>query len=409
MTRMGRVPPDSRRALFRAASGIFSNTVPGFRPRKISNTCSGLLSLNVPGVEMTIRGNLCARMLAISRGLFPGHGPEDQHCFPGKYPVEGIHQAADGERCMSAVQDNWRVGSHHLHSPRQGCCKEPVPVALQGDLRPGPSQGQAGQGGVLRLELTQEGEPEVHRAVSSEVEPKRCAARVQGGGQALQLFVKERDRRAARMCGVPQHPLARRRLESREGRGAGLENAGLLECDLLDGVSQDVHVLQVQGGDHGRLRHYDVGCIQPAADPRLYDGLLAAASRKYRNARRVYSSNVVGAKCPGMPSWGSESTTARASWPMRTRRSGRGCSPAIAILSNALVTCGEVYRQVPVAGGVKDGSQERGGRAFPFRAGDVDDAKARVRVIEKPQEVPHPVQAVVALVVGQGPLLEVRE
>ena len=60
----------------------------------------------------------------------------------------------------------------------------------------------------------------------------------------------------------------------------------------------------------------------------------------------MYSSNVVGAKCPGIPSAGSASSADFTSFPNRTSSSFRGASPAREILSNGLFTCGEVYRPV---------------------------------------------------------------
>ena len=106
MTRMGRVPPESQARPFQ---GRIRHLLQ-YRAR-IQATKDFEHLLRVAFLERARCGDDDPRepVREDARHFarpFPGHGPEDQHCFPGKYPVEGIHQAADGERCMSAVQDN---------------------------------------------------------------------------------------------------------------------------------------------------------------------------------------------------------------------------------------------------------------------------------------------------------------
>ncbi len=99
------------------------------------------------------------------------------------------------------------------------------------------------------------------------------------------LLVEEHARRPALTAGLAEDLPRRGRLQPDEGRRARLDDARLLEGDLLQRVAQDVGVLQVQGGDHGGGRGHDVRGVQPAADAHLDDRFRAAGIAEVEETR----------------------------------------------------------------------------------------------------------------------------
>ena len=72
--------------------------------------------------------------------------------------------------------------------------------------------------------------------------------------------------------GIAEYFQNARLLRDGERGDAGLEDAGLLHRDLLNGVAEDLRVGEGDAGDRGDLGRDDIGGVEPAAEADLDDG-----------------------------------------------------------------------------------------------------------------------------------------
>jgi hypothetical protein len=86
-----------------------------------------------------------------------------------------------------------------------------------------------------------------------------------------------------------EHALRRHRV-AHDGRPAGAQDAGLLAADTLAVRAEEVHVIEVDAGDHRAIGVDDVDRIEPPAQPTSRIATSGFASAMQRRMARVVNS-----------------------------------------------------------------------------------------------------------------------
>ncbi|OQC21953.1 MAG: hypothetical protein BWX70_03198 [Verrucomicrobia bacterium ADurb.Bin070] len=163
-------------------------------------------------------------------------------------------------------------------------------------------------------------------------------------------------------------------------RAAGLDDAGLLGRDLLDGVAQPITVIQPDARDHRDQRRDDVGRVEPSAQPGFQHGQpdTRLAEKDERDGGEAFKEG--GFRSVRLHFQREHGLLDLAGGGLQHGIFDRGTIEQV-----ALVDAHQMRRGVAgdrIAGGAQDGFAERGDRAFAVGAGDMDDRQVALGVAE---------------------------
>ena len=167
------------------------------------------------------------------------------------------------------------------------------------------------------------------------------------------------------------------RLRVENGAAAGFDDAGLLLRDLFQRVTEDRGVLETDVGDDGGLRRgNDVGGVKLAAHADLQHHDVAVHGFKKEHAECGHQLKFRGMYGEGIG--GFEHTLCQ--------RDKHLIRDHFAVDLHSLVKAVKVRRgkqSRAVAGGVQDRGENRRGRAFAVRAGDMNELERLLRIAEE--------------------------
>ena len=178
---------------------------------------------------------------------------------------------------------------------------------------------------------------------------------------------------------------------NRNHRTSTPDDTRLLGCNFFDGISQHVHVVEPDAGNHRHNRLAEICGIKPAPEPSLDYSQINPVSGKMResNGREDFK--------PGWPRLippGGESVQTfdgRHDQPKGSQQVGCGDWPATD--HDAFFKPVDMRRQIttdPVTSGLNHPCQHGGGRSLSLGTGEMSSRKLPLRITAGLQQLTHP-------------------
>ena len=207
------------------------------------------------------------------------HAEHHDQALGADQAPQGGPGLAHGRRIVAAVQYHSRTLSDHLQASRPQRRGQTFPNGAVVDLAE-PVRRRDGQGGVLRLIVAYQRQPEVFVLEARPGDAENVTLPALGGRFDTQLPAQAPQRRVH----VPRaglDDLQGLAIAAGDDAVAGLDDGGLLARDLPDRVAKVLLVVQVDVGDRGHAEVEGVGRVEAPAetdlahqhiDPRCQEG-----------------------------------------------------------------------------------------------------------------------------------------